>query len=71
MTAGVVYLFSSLDDRGNWSELGNLTTSDQASYDFFGISVSIYGDWIAVGADMSSGGEVARSGNFNYLPVLL
>ena len=58
-------MFSSSDGRGGWSEIGNLTASNQISYAFFGISVSSHGTWIAVGADMSNAGGVSRSG-INY-----
>ena len=48
-TSGSAYVFER-DEVGVWTEVGKLTASDAASEDFFGISVSMSGDLITVGA---------------------
>ncbi|MCW9013180.1 MAG: choice-of-anchor D domain-containing protein [Gammaproteobacteria bacterium] len=46
---GSAYVFSR-DMNGNWSQLQKLESSDGSSYDEYGNSVSIDGDFIAIGA---------------------
>ena len=51
VSAGAAYVFQSLDDDGNFTEVQKLTASDAASLDYFGSSVDIDGNLIVVGAD--------------------
>lgn len=48
-SAGSAYIFER-DNLGNWTEKQKLVSSDRAINDFFGISVSIAGDFAIVGA---------------------
>ena len=51
-SSGSAYIYKK--DQGgadNWGELKKLTASDAAAYDFFGINVSISGDYVIIGAD--------------------
>jgi hypothetical protein len=54
--SGSAYIFKR--DGTNWSLQGKLTASDAAAYDYFGVSVSINGDYAIVGAygDDDNGG---------------
>ena len=45
---GAAYVFEK--SNGGWTETAKLTASDAVSYDFFGTSVSVSGDTVAVGA---------------------
>jgi hypothetical protein len=49
--AGAAYVFSRLGVDSMWSQEQKLTASDGAASDYFGYSVSMYGDVIAVGCD--------------------
>ncbi len=44
------------DGADNWKEIALLTSSDQADDDYFGRSVSIYGDYAIIGAPLSDSG---------------
>jgi len=59
--AGAVYVFSRNQGGANaWGQLKKLIGSDTKAYDYFGYSVSISGDTIAVGAHgEDSGGDAA------------
>ncbi len=46
--AGAAYLFVS--DGSSWSQAAKLTASDGSAGDLFGASVSVSGDWAAIGA---------------------
>jgi hypothetical protein len=49
---GAAYIF--YKDQGgidNWGQIKKLTAIDAGDYDYFGVSVSIYGDYAIVGAD--------------------
>ena len=48
--SGSAYVFER-GGAGNWSETQKLTASDGAGFDFFGISVSISGNTVVIGAD--------------------
>ena len=48
-TSGSAYVFER-DGAGVWSEVQKLTASDGADNDYFGISVSISGDYAVIGA---------------------
>ena len=49
-SAGAAYVFHK-DEDDNWDEGVKLVASDAAAWDFFGVSVSIDGDYIIVGAE--------------------
>jgi hypothetical protein len=51
LCAGAAYVFSYSDVYSAWSQEQKLTASDAAGGDFFGHSVSMYGDVIAVGCE--------------------
>lgn len=61
LQAGAVYVFQR--QAGRWEEIQILTASDADFDDSFGASVSIFGDWLAVGAfkDTHSGVDDAGS----------
>jgi hypothetical protein len=48
-SAGSAYIFE-CDEDGTWNEVKKLVAHDRAAYDFFGISVSISGNYAIVGA---------------------
>jgi hypothetical protein len=47
--AGAAYVFEF--DGTTWNQVAKLLASDGSEFDFFGISVSLFGDRVAVGAD--------------------
>jgi hypothetical protein len=51
---GSVYTFQ--NNAGNWTQMNNITADDGKSNDFFGCSVDIDGDIVAVGATNDDGG---------------
>ncbi len=51
--AGAVYVFTRTGDT--WTEQAKLIADDAETEDYFGVSTSIYGDTIAVGADYEDG----------------
>tara|TARA_B100001093_G_scaffold483948_1_gene516934 strand:+ start:331 stop:3429 length:3099 start_codon:yes stop_codon:yes gene_type:complete len=55
---GVAYIYKKNDNDEIWSEQSTLKASDAASFDYLGSSVSIYGDYAAVGA----WGETSNTG---------
>ena len=59
--AGSAYIFER-DGTGTWGEVQKLVASDRAANDFFGISVSISGDYAIVGAYLDN--EDANGMNF-------
>ena len=62
--AGSAYIYEK-DLDGNWNEVQKIVASDRAAGDKFGNSVSIYGDYIIVGASLER--EDASGGNtLNY-----
>ncbi len=52
--SGSAYIFERSDS--SWSQIAKLTASDGATYDFFGTSVSISGDYAIVGASANLNG---------------
>ena len=48
--SGSAYVFRSLDDGANWTQIEKLTASDGAAEDRFGFSAAIAGNLIVVGA---------------------
>jgi hypothetical protein len=48
LSRGSVYTFQK--QAGNWTQMNNITANDGESNEFFGTSVDIYGDIVAVGA---------------------
>ncbi|MBC8465407.1 FG-GAP repeat protein, partial [bacterium] len=62
---GSAYVFTRVD--AEWSQQAKLTADDGAAYDFFGRSVSISGDYIAVGA--SAGYDDCEESGSGYIFV--
>ncbi|MFK7969348.1 MAG: hypothetical protein AB8F95_03225 [Bacteroidia bacterium] len=58
---GAAYIFER-DASGNWTEVNKLLASDKATSDFFGISVSLSGDYAIVGAYFESDGVTSQNG---------
>jgi hypothetical protein len=54
--AGAGYIFD--HDGLSWSETQKITATDFGNGDFFGQSVSIYGDWLVVGSDLDDAGTI-------------
>jgi gliding motility-associated-like protein len=52
--AGAVYIFR-LNDSGVWSEIKKLVPSDRSEVDYFGVSVSLHGNTLLVGASADDG----------------
>ena len=48
--SGSVYVFERDDSTGVWSETAKLTASDRSADDYFGESVSVFGNFVIVGA---------------------
>ncbi len=48
--AGAAYVFERDNASGNWGQTSKLTASDRSAGDWFGYSVSNWGDYIVVGA---------------------
>ena len=61
--AGSAYIFER-DGLGNWTQAQKLVASDRAAFDYFGISVSISGDYAIVGAYAED--EDASGANFQF-----
>jgi len=59
--AGSAYVFHY--DGSSWVELANLTASNGAAFDFFGLSVSISGNYAVVGANHHDYGNVIDAGS--------
>ena len=53
--SGSVYVFEK--HQSKWIQKAKLTASDGSSYDYFGYSVGISGDYIIVGADQDDNGK--------------
>ncbi len=58
--SGAAYIFQKVSN--NWSEVAKLTASDADENDFFGISVTIQGDYAVVGADENENLAGSKSG---------
>ena len=50
MCVGSAYLYYSSDGVSGWSQVVKIVASDGVAYDYFGVSVSMYGNMLAVGA---------------------
>ncbi len=61
--AGAAYIFRR--DGTNWTEEEKLTPTNGSSYDFFGCSVSVYGDDVIVGAPGDNNKGAAYIFHFN------
>ena len=48
-SAGAIFIFER-DASGNWSEIKKMVSNERASGDYFGASVSMSGDYLAVGS---------------------
>ena len=64
---GSAYIFE-LDSAGNWMEAQKIVASDRAANDYFGISISISGNYAVVGAhqedqDTSGGNTLSNAGS--------
>ncbi len=59
---GAAYIFEKQTD-GSWSRIQQLTASDATAIDEFGFSVSISGDFIAIGAPLAGDVQDPISGN--------
>lgn len=56
--SGAVYVFDTENPAGTVTEISKLFPADGESGDFFGFSVSVSGNWLAVGAPFSQGAGV-------------
>ena len=63
--AGAVYVFTSSTSSGAWTQQAYIKASNAEAYDFFGSSLALSGDTLAVGAtgesSSVSGGEIDNS----------
>ena len=50
LNAGSAYIFKLDEGSGTWSEVQKITAGDRAESDYFGMDVSIAGDYIVIGA---------------------
>ncbi len=68
--AGSAYIFEK-DGSGNWTQVQKIVASDRASNDLFGVSVSINGNYVIVGAnsedDDASGGNTLSDAGSAYI----
>jgi hypothetical protein len=63
-SSGSAYVFERDEGGpGNWGQVAKLTASDGAEGDYFGASVSIYGDAIVAGASCDDADSGERSGS--------
>ncbi len=65
--AGSAYLFER-DGSGNWNEVQKIVASDREGRDWFGLSVSVHGDYAIVGAvqedhDPAGGDQISTAGS--------
>ena len=60
LVVGCVYLFFSSDGVSGWSQVVKIVASDGVASDYFGRSVSMYGNMLAVGAY----GDDSQRGDF-------
>ena len=63
LNSGSAYVF---DGLANWSQLAELTASDEAEGDQFGYSVAISGDLVIVGARGSDGGGASSGAAYIF-----
>ncbi len=59
--AGSAYIFHRSGE--NWTQQAKINASDVESWDSFGVSVSINGDYVIVGAPWEDPGDVSRAGS--------
>jgi hypothetical protein len=68
--AGAAYIFER-NDSGNWNEVQKLVASDRAANDYFGLSVSISGNYAIIGAmcedEDAIGGNTLTSAGSAYI----
>ena len=62
---GSVYLFITSDNGTTWTFQQKVTAPDGAASDYFGVSVSMNGDMLAVGADFDDVNGLTNSGRRN------
>lgn len=67
--SGAVYVYHQDDEDNDWDKLIKLTASDANKYDLFGTSVSVYGDYILVGAEMGDGYDYDSGVAYIYTPI--
>jgi roadblock/LC7 domain-containing protein len=61
--SGAVYVFTRSGVDGTFTQQAKLYASDAAAEDFFGISVSLYGDTALIGARKDEDNGLTRSGS--------
>jgi hypothetical protein len=61
LDTGSVYTFQK--HAGNWTQINKITADDRLTGDWFGYSVDIDGDIVAVGAYAADGGNKTSSDN--------
>ena len=68
--SGSAYVYSSADGITAWTQQSQLLASDGSAGDVFGISVSVYGNIIVVGAygDDTAGGT--NAGIYNHMNTI-
>ncbi len=66
--AGAAYIFYRDPDNpsNNWNEIKKLVASDRGTTDRFGISVSISGDYVVVGANLEDGDIGAEGASYIF-----
>jgi hypothetical protein len=65
--SGTVYVYNrNFGGPDNWGEVTKLTASDAQSYDYFGCSVGISGDYVVVGANRVEGAGTDRGAAYIY-----
>ena len=60
--AGSAYIFE-IDTSGNWSEKQKIVASDKGSYDYFGNSVAISGNYAIIGAPYEDPDNIESAGS--------
>jgi len=69
LSSGAVYVFKRNASTGDWSQDAYLKASNAGTSDYFGKSVSISGDFIAVGAFTEANSNTAIQNIDNALPL--
>ncbi|MHC4158570.1 MAG: NosD domain-containing protein [Planctomycetota bacterium] len=66
--SGSAYIFGPNETDPNWNEQAKLTASDANSYDWFGISVSVDGNYVIVGAHYDDGDRSNSGSAYIFTP---
>ena len=62
-------MFYSANGISGWSQASKLIASDGVQGDYFGVSVAMSDNMIAVGATFADSSEFDAAGTYHYIPM--